>query len=185
MLSVMSQGVPSFNSLSVLFLTFSKNGRQWNFVLSRKLKSDFSGIDKKQVQNSVKIFSWGIKILIGLCFYASVHSWICAPLFLASFSKGGSSGGELVSKAVICSYREAYAQGKKERPPFVPREQSSSEDDADPIPDELLCPICNDLMTDAVVIPCCGNSYCDECESAGSFHFLLFCVTIIFSVQLL
>ncbi|XP_037545647.1 E3 ubiquitin-protein ligase RBBP6 isoform X2 [Nematolebias whitei] len=58
---------------------------------------------------------------------------------------------------------EAYAQGKKERPPFVPHEQSSSEDDSDPIPDELLCPICNDLMTDAVVIPCCGNSYCDDC----------------------
>lgn len=70
---------------------------------------------------------------------------------------------------ITCSYREAYAQGKKERPPFVPREQSSSEDDADPIPDELLCPICNDLMTDAVVIPCCGNSYCDECESLDSF----------------
>uniref|UniRef100_A0A3Q3EEX2 CCHC-type domain-containing protein n=1 Tax=Labrus bergylta TaxID=56723 RepID=A0A3Q3EEX2_9LABR len=32
-----------------------------------------------------------------------------------------------------------------------------------PDPDELLCPICNDLMTDAVVIPCCGNSYCDDC----------------------
>uniref|UniRef100_A0AAZ3S5Z0 CCHC-type domain-containing protein n=1 Tax=Oncorhynchus tshawytscha TaxID=74940 RepID=A0AAZ3S5Z0_ONCTS len=46
---------------------------------------------------------------------------------------------------------EAYALGKKEH-------------EADPIPDELLCPICNDLMNDAVVIPCCGNSYCDDCE---------------------
>lgn len=61
-------------------------------------------------------------------------------------------------------YREAYAQGKKERPPFVPQDQPSSDDDSDPIPDELLCPICNDLMVDAVVIPCCGNSYCDDCE---------------------
>lgn len=73
----------------------------------------------------------------------------------------------LTFKKTLCSYREAYAQGKKERPPFVPRDQSSSEDDSDPIPDELLCPICNDLMTDAVVIPCCGNSYCDECEFLG------------------
>jgi len=32
------------------------------------------------------------------------------------------------------------------------------------IPGELLCLICNNLLTDAVVIPCCGNSYCDECE---------------------
>ena len=61
-------------------------------------------------------------------------------------------------------FSEAYAQGKKERPPFVPRDQSASEDESDPIPDELLCPICNDLMSDAVVIPCCGNSYCDDCK---------------------
>ena len=32
------------------------------------------------------------------------------------------------------------------------------------IPDELLCKICENLMTDAVVIPCCGHSFCDECE---------------------
>ncbi|XP_038141234.1 E3 ubiquitin-protein ligase RBBP6-like [Cyprinodon tularosa] len=71
-----------------------------------------------------------------------------------------TSTGEYAIPAIDA---EAYAQGKKERPPFVPNDQSSSEDDSDPIPDELLCPICNDLMTDAVVIPCCGNSYCDDC----------------------
>nr|XP_043883662.1 E3 ubiquitin-protein ligase RBBP6-like [Solea senegalensis] len=78
----------------------------------------------------------------------------------------GTKGAMLTSTgeyAIPAIDAEAYAQGKKERPPFVPHEQSSSEDDSDPIPDELLCPICNDLMTDAVVIPCCGNSYCDEC----------------------
>ncbi|CAH2106406.1 unnamed protein product [Euphydryas editha] len=31
------------------------------------------------------------------------------------------------------------------------------------IPDELLCSLCRDLLTDAVMIPCCGNSFCDEC----------------------
>ncbi|KAM6115958.1 LOW QUALITY PROTEIN: E3 ubiquitin-protein ligase RBBP6-like [Phoenicopterus ruber ruber] len=56
---------------------------------------------------------------------------------------------------------EAYARGKKEKPPFLPEEPSSSSED--PIPDELLCLICEEMMTDAVVIPCCGNSYCDEC----------------------
>ncbi|XP_061882581.1 E3 ubiquitin-protein ligase RBBP6-like [Entelurus aequoreus] len=78
----------------------------------------------------------------------------------------GTKGAMLTSTgeyAIPAIDAEAYAQGKKERPPFVPHDQSSSEDDSDPIPDELLCPICNDLMTDAVVIPCCGNSYCDEC----------------------
>ena len=57
---------------------------------------------------------------------------------------------------------EAYALGKKEKPPFLPEERSSSSEE-DPIPDELLCLICKDLMTDAALIPCCGNSYCDEC----------------------
>uniref|UniRef100_A0A8C6VSA6 Retinoblastoma binding protein 6 n=1 Tax=Nothobranchius furzeri TaxID=105023 RepID=A0A8C6VSA6_NOTFU len=78
----------------------------------------------------------------------------------------GAKGAMLTSTgeyAIPAIDAEAYAQGKKERPPFVPHEQSSSEDEADPIPDELLCPICNNLMTDAVVIPCCGNSYCDDC----------------------
>uniref|UniRef100_A0A8C5BWJ2 DWNN domain-containing protein n=1 Tax=Gadus morhua TaxID=8049 RepID=A0A8C5BWJ2_GADMO len=72
-----------------------------------------------------------------------------------------TSTGEYAIPAIDA---EAYAQGKKERPPFVPRDQSASEDESDPIPDELLCPICNDLMSDAVVIPCCGNSYCDDCK---------------------
>ncbi|KAJ4932677.1 hypothetical protein JOQ06_011092 [Pogonophryne albipinna] len=58
---------------------------------------------------------------------------------------------------------EAYAIGKKERPPFVPRDHSESEDEEDPVPEELLCLICHDLLSDAVVIPCCGNSYCDDC----------------------
>ncbi|CAH1967151.1 unnamed protein product [Acanthoscelides obtectus] len=31
------------------------------------------------------------------------------------------------------------------------------------IPEDLICSICNDLLTDAVMIPCCGNSFCDEC----------------------
>ncbi|NXY78983.1 RBBP6 ligase, partial [Glareola pratincola] len=56
---------------------------------------------------------------------------------------------------------EAYAREKKEKPPFLPAEPSSSSED--PVPDELLCPLCKEIMTDAAVIPCCGNSYCDEC----------------------
>ncbi|XP_043956753.1 E3 ubiquitin-protein ligase RBBP6-like isoform X1 [Gambusia affinis] len=58
---------------------------------------------------------------------------------------------------------EAYAVGKKEKPPFIPQEQPKCEEKEEPIPDELLCLICHDLLSDAVVIPCCGNSYCDDC----------------------
>ncbi|XP_034750569.1 E3 ubiquitin-protein ligase RBBP6-like isoform X2 [Etheostoma cragini] len=58
---------------------------------------------------------------------------------------------------------EAYAIGKKERPPFGPQVETMSEGEEDPVPEELLCLICHDLLSDAVVIPCCGNSYCDDC----------------------
>ncbi|GBP41990.1 E3 ubiquitin-protein ligase RBBP6 [Eumeta japonica] len=34
------------------------------------------------------------------------------------------------------------------------------------IPDELICSLCRDLLTDAVMIPCCGNSFCDELSAA-------------------
>jgi len=76
--------------------------------------------------------------------------------------------------------RNAYKQGKKEKPPFVKSESPEPvpEDDDKKIPGELLCLICNSLLTDAVVIPCCGNSYCDDCKLlyvittvAGSFAF--------------
>lgn len=31
------------------------------------------------------------------------------------------------------------------------------------IPEDLICSICKDLFNDAVMIPCCGSSFCDEC----------------------
>ena len=31
------------------------------------------------------------------------------------------------------------------------------------IPNELLCKLCSNILTDAVVIECCENSFCDEC----------------------
>jgi len=34
-----------------------------------------------------------------------------------------------------------------------------------PIPDELKCSICSELMKEAVIIQCCGESFCDECMS--------------------
>ncbi|NXJ80803.1 RBBP6 ligase, partial [Trogon melanurus] len=80
--------------------------------------------------------------------------------------KDPSTRGAMVTKtgtyAVPVINAEAYAKGKKEKPPFLPEEPSSCSSD-DPVPEELLCPICKEIMTDAAVIPCCGNSYCDEC----------------------
>ncbi|XP_052817872.1 E3 ubiquitin-protein ligase RBBP6-like [Mya arenaria] len=59
---------------------------------------------------------------------------------------------------------EAYATGKKERPPFLPEPAGKRMVvKQKPVPKELKCPLCGDMARDAVVIPCCGISYCDEC----------------------
>ncbi|KAK8786984.1 hypothetical protein V5799_023239 [Amblyomma americanum] len=57
---------------------------------------------------------------------------------------------------------EAYKEVKKEKPPFV-REPTPEPVQEPQLPDELLCMICHDLLQDAVLIPCCGNSFCDDC----------------------
>ncbi|NWU73344.1 RBBP6 ligase, partial [Pterocles burchelli] len=58
-------------------------------------------------------------------------------------------------KYAIPSINEAYARGKKEKPPFLPEEPSHSSSDG-PIPEELLCLTRKEVMTDTVVIPCCA-----------------------------
>lgn len=63
----------------------------------------------------------------------------------------------------MCVCSEAYKEVKKEKPPFV-REPTPEPVQEPQLPDELLCMICHDLLQDAVLIPCCGNSFCDECE---------------------
>ena len=72
----------------------------------------------------------------------------------------------ILLNGVVYVDRNAYKQGKKEKPPFVKSASPEpvAEDDDKKIPGELLCLICNNLLTDAVVIPCCGNSYCDDCK---------------------
>lgn len=61
-------------------------------------------------------------------------------------------------------YSEAYAVGKKERPPFLPEVEKKTPVVKRPVPKELKCGLCGDLAKDAVVIPCCGISYCDDCK---------------------
>jgi hypothetical protein len=39
-------------------------------------------------------------------------------------------------------------------------------------PQELCCTICEKLMTDAVLLPCCGKSFCKEC----TYYYLYCCV---------
>ncbi|XP_065514225.1 E3 ubiquitin-protein ligase RBBP6-like [Caloenas nicobarica] len=86
--------------------------------------------------------------------------------FLMEVEDPSTRGAMLTSTgkyAIPIINAEAYARGKKEKPPFLPAEPPSSSSNNDPVPEELLCLICKNITTDAVIIPCCGNSYCDEC----------------------
>ncbi|XP_045525591.1 E3 ubiquitin-protein ligase RBBP6 isoform X1 [Pieris brassicae] len=63
--------------------------------------------------------------------------------------------------AVPAVDREAYLASESAiGPETLPNTPAAPEPT---IPDELICSLCRDLLTDAVMIPCCGNSFCDEC----------------------
>jgi hypothetical protein len=70
-----------------------------------------------------------------------------------------------VVEVLMFIYSQAYKEGKKERPPFQQEPEPVVEKPE--IPEDLLCNVCKDLLTDAVMIPCCGNSFCDECKLLG------------------
>lgn len=46
---------------------------------------------------------------------------------------------------------------------FDEKGAQSSADDERP-PEDLLCPICKQIYFDAVIAPCCHNSFCDDCK---------------------
>lgn len=58
--------------------------------------------------------------------------------------------------------RQAYKEGKKEKPFILSEEAEESLKTV--IPEDLTCTLCHDLMIDVVMMPCCGTSFCDECK---------------------
>jgi E3 ubiquitin-protein ligase RBBP6 len=44
-----------------------------------------------------------------------------------------------------------------------PVEQQFVEKKPREIPEEIICTICKGIYRDAVMVPCCGSSFCDEC----------------------
>lgn len=76
-----------------------------------------------------------------------------------------TAGGQLAVPVIDSA---AYTRGKKATKSDFP---AGAKVAAAPVmtrierktPDEMNCPLCRKLMTDAVLIPCCGRSYCDDC----------------------
>ncbi|CDW54478.1 retinoblastoma binding protein 6 [Trichuris trichiura] len=67
--------------------------------------------------------------------------------------------------AVPFLHKQAFLMGKADKRfgdyrvgPVFPAEQKKQS-----LPHELLCSLCDNLLRDASLIPCCGYSYCDEC----------------------
>lgn len=60
---------------------------------------------------------------------------------------------------------------KKEKAPFSESENeiNAEQQQKIEIPEELQCSLCKNLLQDAVLVPCCGNSFCDECNFVGRF----------------
>ncbi|VUZ42190.1 unnamed protein product [Hymenolepis diminuta] len=59
---------------------------------------------------------------------------------------------------------EAYLQSKKEKRPFSIEENPPYVPPEKPVPSEgLLCPLCKNICKAAVLVTCCGTSYCSEC----------------------
>lgn len=50
-----------------------------------------------------------------------------------------------------------------------PQKKQEKEEEKVIIPDDLLCNLCSDLLTDAIMMPCCGTSFCDECKNIFLF----------------
>ncbi|XP_056902696.1 E3 ubiquitin-protein ligase RBBP6-like [Takifugu flavidus] len=69
----------------------------------------------------------------------------------------GAKGAMLASTV----YKKGLKQNKK-RPPFHPPIQPDFKV-VSTVPVELMCVICTRLMVDAVIVPCCGYSFCDNC----------------------
>jgi hypothetical protein len=75
---------------------------------------------------------------------------------------------------------------KKEKPPFLPNSDSDKEVGLPEIPEDLMCSLCQNLLQDAVLIPCCGNSYCDECNHLlrNSFNNILKIINLLLKINI-
>lgn len=44
-------------------------------------------------------------------------------------------------------------------------EPPSADPERHEVPDEIKCLLCDELLKDAVIVPCCAQRFCDDCKS--------------------
>jgi len=64
---------------------------------------------------------------------------------------------------ILCRAAFEAATGRAEVTTAVVPPPSGGTGDEEVLPQEVTCPLCKSLFRDAVLIPCCGGSMCDEC----------------------
>ena len=112
-------------------------------------------------QNTVDDYSPLVQIMAWCLTAPSHYQTQCLPRSLSLY---GVTRPQWVNNFFFHLFREAYAIGKKEKPPFVKTSIAEPLEEENPVPKELLCPLCKQIFTDASVISCCGTSFCDECK---------------------
>ncbi|CAF1236897.1 unnamed protein product, partial [Adineta ricciae] len=85
---------------------------------------------------------------------ASVVPRQMAQLIIENSEKKADTSAQLTQQFLE---RDAFPSGPSSS--MLPTK--SAEEEASP-PNDLLCPICKQIYTDAVITPCCHNSFCDH-----------------------
>ncbi|EDW01958.1 E3 ubiquitin-protein ligase RBBP6 [Drosophila grimshawi] len=75
-----------------------------------------------------------------------------------SFSSGKEQFEVKRTTGIPRSFRGKEIPTEQETSKFI----ASTEKDQE-IPEDLICGICRNIFVDAVMIPCCGSSFCDDC----------------------
>lgn len=89
-------------------------------------------------------------------------------------SEGGITEGVMVTKNGDLVMVQPNEQEWKKMTSKVGTVYSEDIYNTVPVPDDLRCPLCEKLFKDAVSIPCCGESYCDECMYIKSYNNYLY-----------
>jgi hypothetical protein len=87
-----------------------------------------------------------------------------------------------VASEPIFNSSDANKNLRKDPPPLLrptSKQDTKQEKKEDP-KKELMCPICRQIMKDAVIANCCNESFCNDCESLSDYQCFFVSLLILF-----